>query len=159
VSQAPFTFAARPPSEVEWEDLLVRLEITPRALRLAVEDAGGDSPELRVNLSAAVGHEERLGELLESLRQGHELGQSPFIGLGVYHRTPSETAKELLERFTILRLRNFAQIQRRGLQVWDWISPFGRDRVTAYQVLQWMARADGEMLKFLRASRRNGEAR
>ena len=29
-----------PPSEVEWEDLLVRVELAPRALRLALDDAG-----------------------------------------------------------------------------------------------------------------------
>jgi hypothetical protein len=29
---------AAPPSEVEWEELLVRYELTPRALRAALED-------------------------------------------------------------------------------------------------------------------------
>ena len=37
----------RPPSEVEWEELLVKLDIAPRALRVAVDDAGGDTPAVR----------------------------------------------------------------------------------------------------------------
>ena len=43
----PAGFAARPPSEIEWEDLLVRYEIGPRALRLALDDgdAGGPARE------------------------------------------------------------------------------------------------------------------
>ncbi|HEX7239580.1 MAG TPA: hypothetical protein VF263_04910, partial [Longimicrobiaceae bacterium] len=36
-----------PPSVAEWEDLLVRLEIAPRALRAALEDAPADHPDVR----------------------------------------------------------------------------------------------------------------
>jgi hypothetical protein len=152
VSVFPSSFPARPPSEVEWEDLLVRLEITPRALRLAVEDAGGDTPKLRGILAGIVAHEERLAELLDHLRQRRDLPGHAFVGLGAIAEAPAQPAAGLAAAFTRLRDRNFAQVQRRGLEVWDWASSLDGHPVTAYQVLQWTARMDGELLAALRAS-------
>jgi hypothetical protein len=136
---------------VEWEELLVRLEVTPRALRLAVEDAGGDTPELRGVLAGIVAHEEGLAKLLEELRERRDLPGSSFVGLGAAAGVPAEPAAQLAAAFARLRERNFAQVQRRGLDVWEWASRLDGRPVTAYQALQWTARMDGEMLAALRA--------
>jgi hypothetical protein len=153
VTFAPFAFPARPPSEVEWEELLVRLEITPRALGLAVEDAGGDSAVVREVLRDVIGNEIWWTELLQRLRDGRPVHMNRAIPL---FPGPEPSAGELVEGFAQLRERNFAQVQRRGLVVWDWESPIeGReDTLTAYQVLQSMAHADGEMLAAVRAAGR-----
>src|SRR5699024_5415795 len=45
-------FPLRPPSEVEWEERLVRLEIAPRARPLAAEDARAADPALVALLQA-----------------------------------------------------------------------------------------------------------
>ena len=145
----------RPASEVEWEDLLVRLEIVPRALRMAVDDAGGDSAELRSVLAQAVGREAWWGDRLGDLREGR--GFYPQAGFGPVTIDGREaTAGELVEAFTRLRNENFAQVQRRGLGVWGWRSVLddGSGSMTAYQALQLMARMDGALLAALRATGR-----
>jgi hypothetical protein len=140
---------------VEWEELLVRLEIVPRALRLAVEDAG-DSRAAREILARAVGGERWVHEiLLPALRGGTPAPGSP----GALPDGESELdGAALAAAFTSLRDRNFAQIQRRGLGVWEWRSEVegGSGSITAYQLMQWMARTDGELLAALRASGGNG---
>lgn len=144
--------AERPPSEVEWEDLLVRLEITPRALRLAVDDGGGDSPELRRTLGAVVGREAWWGDRLRDIREGRGFdGKVAFGPVQVDGR--EATAPELVAIFARLRDQNFAQVQRRGLGVWDWKAPTdgGSGTITAYQALQLMARMDAQTLAELRA--------
>ncbi|HLM66422.1 MAG TPA: hypothetical protein VK358_02795, partial [Longimicrobium sp.] len=75
----PRTFPARPPSEVEWEDLLVRVEIAPRALRIAVEDAPGDQPEVADVLRWAVLAEAVLQDTLEAIIDG----RAPRDGMGI----------------------------------------------------------------------------
>ena len=149
---SPFALAPRPPSEVEWEELLVRLEITPRALRLAVDDAGGDSPGARVVLQRALGRELWWDHILPDLRAGR-----PILGefsLDI-DRDGQPDAGAMADAFVRMRERNFAQVQRRGLGVWDWESPVEgvNATLTAYQVLQYIARMDGEMLASLRAAR------
>ena len=147
-------FPERPPSEVEWEDLLVRLEIVPRALRLAVEDVG-DSQKAREVLAHAVGSEAWVHQvLLPALRGGAPVPGSPSASLDIEGNGNEPDAAALAAAFASLRDRNFAQIQRRGLGVWEWRSPVegGSGSVTAYQLMQWMARTDGETLAAVRAS-------
>ena len=55
------------------------------------------------------------------------------------------------------RNRNFAMVQRRGIDVWDWgaavdLSP----RVSVYQVLARLAQGDVDALARLRATRIQG---
>ena len=142
-------FVARPPSEVEWEDLLVRLEITPRALRLAVEDVG-DSPQLRALLSVAAAREHGWGERLEDMREGRSFNENAGFGPAPEDGTG---AAEWVAVFTRQRERTFARVQRRGLEVWDWRSgpQPGNEPGTAYQLLQVMAHTDGELLAAIRA--------
>jgi hypothetical protein len=147
---------ARPESIAQWEELLLRLDIGPRAVRLAVEELPPPEPN---------GHEEvgrraeellrelLMGELratswLDAMREGSPLPEVP--------RTPSlgrETAdlEALLHRFAERRARNFAAAQRRGLEVWDWEgdAPAG-GRVTAFQLLSGRAAEDGRVINALR---------
>jgi hypothetical protein len=139
---------------VEWEDLLVRLEIVPRALRLAVEDVG-DSRAARDIITRAVGSEWWVHQvLLPALRSGTPAPGNPSASLDIERNENEPDAAALAATFTSLRDRNFAQIQRRGLGVWDWRSEVegGSGSFTAYQLMQWMARTDGELLAALRAS-------
>ena len=139
----PRTLPARPPSEVEWEELLVKLEITPRALRLAAEDRGEEA--VRPLLMEAVAVEARWGHRLECLRDGQTMPLDPDFAISVLDERP------LTEHFRELRGRHFAWIQRRGLEVWEWRS--GTDEggtVTAYQALQAMVLGDAELLARIR---------
>ena len=149
----PRTLLARPPSEVEWEDLLLRLDIMPRALRVAIEDAPADAAVAEA-LEDAVESEVRIQEELDAMARGVDAPASVVVDL----RDPSPGG--LLAQFTRLRTRTFAMVQRRGLNVWDWTSrgagPF--DGATAYQLLQAAAQADGELLAAIRGAGREGAA-
>ncbi|HEX5726048.1 MAG TPA: hypothetical protein VFX98_11320, partial [Longimicrobiaceae bacterium] len=68
--RVPASLPARPPSAAEWEELLVRLEIAPRAARLALEDAGARAGALRGPLLHLVRRERWLARALEALRDG-----------------------------------------------------------------------------------------
>jgi hypothetical protein len=142
----------RPPSEVEWEDLLLRVELMLRAVRITLEDVGdGDGPAGDV-LRELVARERFVGEFLErAAGLGGEAGD-PGGETG-----PEERGDALLARFLRLRTRNFAMVQRRGLGVWDWV---GDDEsgheVTVYQLLTGLAAEDVAALARLRA--RQGKA-
>ena len=75
-------YPQRPPSEVEWEELLVKYEITPRALRLAAEDAGpGRAGEIVGTLEAL------LAKVKAQAGDGrHERFKSTIDFDGPYHR-------------------------------------------------------------------------
>jgi hypothetical protein len=137
----------RPPSEVEWEELLVKLDIAPRALRAAVEDAPPGAALART-LMLAARREGWFGECLERLRAGEPVSLNVFFDVRVID--PAGAAQEALERYRRLRERNFSQLQRRGLEVWEWRSA-EPDAITAYQLAQLMAWCDGETLRALRS--------
>lgn len=150
-AEDPRTLPARPPSEVEWEDLLVRVEIAPRALRVAVEDAPGDRPEVVGVLRRGVQGERSLQALLEAIVEGREAG-----GAADAADLPAAPAA-LLEEYIRLRMRSFVMVQRRGLNVWDWTVRGGPyDGATAYQLFQAAARMDGHLLAALRGAARAG---
>jgi hypothetical protein len=142
------TLPARPPSEVEWEDLLVRLEIMPRALRVAIEDAPADAAMAEA-LEEAVGNEVRIQQELEAMSRGVESPVSVVVDL------TDDSPRGLLAQFTRLRARTFAMVQRRGLNVWAWTSR-GSDfeGTTAYQFLQAAAASDGAALAAIRGAGR-----
>lgn len=147
----PRTFPARPPSEVEWEDLLVRVEIAPRALRIAVEDAPRDDPGVADVLRWGVLAEAVLQEMLEAIIDGREARDGMSIeGL------PGDPAA-LLAEYQRLRMRSFVMVQRRGLNVWDWTVRGGPyDGATAYQLFQAAAQQDGDLLAAMRRAARGG---
>lgn len=150
---AAAAFAARPASEMEWEDLLVRYEIGPRALRFALADGDADGPargHVADLLHQLVVNEMRTAAAFEAMRDGVPMAQADAEG-----ETAAEAPGALVERFDRLRARNFAAVQRRGLEVWDWrteVHPHGA--VTAHQVIQSSVALDGETLAAVRAALR-----
>ncbi|HEU0302682.1 MAG TPA: hypothetical protein VFR37_24690 [Longimicrobium sp.] len=144
----PRTLPARPPSEVEWEELLVRLEIAPRALRIAVDEAPGGHPAVRDALMAGLAAE----LLAQSAIEAMAAGGAPESGLGV---DAAGSDAELLSRLAALRARTFAMVQRRGLNVWEWTTPGGVwPGATAYQVLLAAIHLDAALLDAVRRAGR-----
>ena len=148
---APGVFLVRPPSEVEWEDLLVRYEIGPRALHIALEDADGAAGDARTHvcdlLRALVLNELLTAAAFETMRTGAPAPSTPRIE--ALHDEPGA----IYQRYAQLRGRNFAAVQRRGLEVWAWhasIHPHGD--VSAYQLIQASTALDGETLAGVRAA-------
>lgn len=150
-------FAERPPSEVEWEDLLVRYELGPRALAVALDDgeATGEAA-LRVGdlLRALVVNELRTAALFAAMRDGRPAEQPPRMEM------MSGDAKAAFARYEQLRARNFAAVQRRGIDVWTWRAeaPGGLGPVTAHQLIQASVALDGETLAGVREALRGAAA-
>jgi hypothetical protein len=149
IQSDPRTLPARPPSEVEWEDLLVRLEIMPRALRVAIEDAPAGHPGVVQALRTGVAAEAALQRMLEAMVDGREAQDGGGVdGMG-------GDAAGLLAEYARLRTRSFVMVQRRGLNVWDWQVRGGSyDGATAYQLFQAAAQMDGMLLAAVRGAGR-----
>jgi N-acetylmuramic acid 6-phosphate etherase len=142
-------YPERPASEVEWEELLQRVELAPRALRFAVEDAAAGAPGVMEALRHAFDWEVRLRAALEGMT-----GQAPAVLPAELAGGPRD-AKEAVLWITRLRARNFAMVQRRGLEVWGWRAADGPlAGVTAYQLLSGTVARDRETLDGVRAARR-----
>jgi hypothetical protein len=62
-------------------------------------------------------------------------------------------ARWLADRFAAVRARNFAMVQRRGVDVWEWAGELDGLRVTVYQLLSWLMRSDAALLAALRGPR------
>lgn len=143
----PRGFPPRPPSEVEWEDLLVRVEIAPRALRIAVEEARADRALLAEALRTGLRSEAMLQRALEAIIDGRE-GDD---GAGIPDVPGDPDA--LVAEYGRLRYRSFLMVQRRGINVWDWTVRGGTwDGATAYQLFQAAARRDGVLLARVRGT-------
>ncbi|MDQ3557242.1 MAG: DinB family protein [Gemmatimonadota bacterium] len=147
---------ARPLSIAEWEDLLIRVEITPRALQHVLEElpAGADGGAAADGRSVAehvrhLAHREaEVGGWIEALREG-----TPLPSAGAEPAT--EEIQEAQGRFTRLRARNFAAVQRRGIDVWEWAAPRSDGgTVTTFQLLGYLARHDALHLAALHAVRK-----
>ena len=149
---APSPFAAhrqRPRDIGEWEDLLVRYELGPRAVRHALEEAEENagahplsSDSLVDQLAHLVRREADAGAWLQALSEGHPL--SPWGEAASRAEVETEAAARTLDRFAELRARNFARVQRRGVDVWEWESVHpDHGPITAFQLLAWQVRHDG----------------
>ena len=140
---------ASPPGVAEWEDLLVRLEIMPRALRGTLDDLH-QGAQVREILRDLLDRETRAGEWLESVAGG---GAHPRVESGY------GDARWLSDRFAAVRARNFAMVQRRGVEVWGWAAetPDGT-HATVYQLLTWLMRSDATILAALRDTARDMRA-
>jgi hypothetical protein len=140
---------ALPPSEVEWEDLLLRLELMPRALRVVLEDLDPRLEEIRIELEELAEREAVAARCLER-------------AAGLPEPEPQEVqtiagSRDGVDRFVRLRTRNFALVQRRGVDVWEWEAPVGGGRVaTVYQILTFLARGDVDALASIRDRSRSG---
>jgi hypothetical protein len=146
--ESPAALPPRPPSEVEWEELLMRVELMTRAFRNVMEDL--DLQGVSRELGEMVAREEAVARWLESRALGEETKAAD---------SPPLAPELLADRFVSLRARNFAMVQRRGLEVWEWSGGFaGGEVVTAYQLLRWLVGQDVAALAALRSPGR-GEAR
>lgn len=167
-------FPERPESEFEWDDLLLRIEIMSRALRVEMEHAG--RADVGPILAELTGREGVVRRLLEEVavsepiqRDGGESaggrtaemveGQSDQRGEAT--GTGSVPASEIeagpegdVNRFVRLRGRNFAMLQRRGIDVWNWrIRSAPAAGATVFQLLSLLAGGDVEILARLRRAR------
>ena len=136
-----------PAHVADWEDLLVRLEIAPRALRVTLEDAPADDPEVRALVARAAAGERVFQRTMEALQAGQPLPDAAAAP----REEPGEDARTLAEAFTSLRMRTFAMAQRRGVDVWAWQSADAEGRtLTVFQLFNRMVRADARLLADLR---------
>src|SRR5690606_10022018 len=110
----------------------------------------GDARALEV-MEALVEREARVGAWLEEVSGvGKEGPGREAAGGG---------ARALADRFVSLRARNFAMLQRRGLEVWRWTAPFADyGEASAYQVVGWLVARDVLALEALRARSGTGTA-
>jgi hypothetical protein len=135
---------ALPDSEVEWEDLLVRLEVVPRVVRHTIEDHEG--PGAAGVLREMIRREEAVGRWLEALAAGEP------VALAERGDATGEELAWLVQRFAALRARTFVMVQRRGIEVWRWEGPLSDGApASVYQVLSALAERDGEALARIRA--------
>ena len=138
---------ARPPSIAEWEDLLVRLEIMPRALAGTLEGVDPE-PGVREIVRGLVERERWAGRWLEAVAVGV---REDAVGSPAASR--ADDLRWLADRFASLRARSFAMVQRRGVEVWAWEGELADGaRASVYQVLTALLRSDGAGLAALRAT-------
>ncbi len=154
---SPFVaFPPRPADLAEWEELLVRFELGPRALRLALDDIARPSASLLDPLNRLVATELWTSRALTAMRIGETIPEK----VGLSHADPANVPVALrkrLQEYTALRDDNFGARQRRGIQVWEWSAELeSGGTVTAYQVVRRALQVDGEVLRAVRAVRREG---
>ena len=167
--------AELPESEVEWEDLLLRMEIMSRVVRVEMENVAAD--EVHPILLELVEREKAVQGLLEEAAgipsngsenpsadgspgksepaaPGHDgvALSSGIVGTSADADSPSIEAP--VDHFVRLRARNFAMLQRRGIEVWKWrVHPIPGSGATVFQLLSFLVARDVESLRLLRGSR------
>lgn len=152
----PRTIAALParPDEIpEWEDLLVRFEILPRVLRVTLEEAARTRSDSAGILRRMLETESAAAAWIDAASPGG-------AGGGDWRGAPADDDPQALaDRIGSLRARNFAMLQRRGIDVWEWTAPLGQaGPVTAYQVVAALVRDDAAALEAIRNGSRLGAA-
>jgi hypothetical protein len=130
----------------EWEELLVRLEIMPRALRVALEEPVAGRARVLAELRELLRRERRVEHWLEGAA-----GWAPALDGAPAADGEELGGRELAERHAAVRARNFAMLQRRGVEVWRWSGATDDGApATVYQLLSWLLRADAGALAALR---------
>jgi len=149
------SFAAYPAEPVdiaEWEDLLVRFEIMPRALRNTLERVAAEGAA-REALLKLLAREEWAVETFGALREGNAASAPPAET--EVATDPGGDLEDLAVRIAQRRAKNFAQVQRRGLEVWGWSAMLGEhEKVTTFQLLRWLVAGDVAALAALRGAAR-----
>lgn len=146
-------FPARPPGIAEWEEALLRMDIAARALRIPLDGGAGASAAAAGLLRERVRAERETGALLLAMADGHETARPADAPAPA--ADGERTVVDWLRDFERLRSRNFAMLQRRGLEVWEWhVRPGGGDgpRVSAYQLVLGVLAEDAALLQALRAA-------
>ena len=143
---SPTGLAAMPPSVAEWEDLLLRMEVMQRVLRNTLEEVpAGDSRATEV-MEALVHRESEMGAWLERVSGVGRGGSRPAA-----EDSGDRGLRALADHFVSCRARNFAMLQRRGLEVWRWTGDFSdHGTVSAFQVITWLVAQDVRALAALR---------
>lgn len=154
-------YPATPRDIADWEDLLVRMEIMPRALRNALEEVNSSDESLHMILSEVVVLELWVAEALPALREGGTVPEFPNAHgvVGTYSES-ADLVRSMYYQVSSLRAKNFAQLQRRGFDVWTWTAPRAEgSKMTAYQLLRFLVDRDAGALASLRrlAGERGGE--
>lgn len=165
-----------PESEFEWEDLLLRLEVMSRALRVEMENVNED--DVQPILAELAGREALVQRLLEEASgivsgasadspsvgaAGSDEARIPSLGgesfvshdaTATYQHGGEPAAGAAVDRFVRLRARNFAMLQRRGIEVWKWtIRSEPAAGATVFQLLSLLVGGDVEILGRLRQAR------
>lgn len=150
-SNKPFAaYPTEPVDIAEWEDLLVRFEIMPRALRNTLERVSVVAAA-REALLRLLAREEWAVETFAALREGSAASAPPAEAQVAMD--PGGDLEDLAVRIAQRRAKNFAQVQRRGLEVWGWSAPLGEHgRVTTFQLLRWLVAGDVAALAALRGA-------
>ena len=145
-----------PPTVADWEELLLRWELGPRAAtHLLEETAPARWPAAAAagwSLAAHVAHladrEEIVARWLLALRDGAVLESLPQNGPPP--AAPADLQAEL-DRWAAIRSRNFNVLQRRGVDVWHWsaTTPAG-EPISAYRLVTELLRHDTRHLTRMR---------
>lgn len=138
-------YPAVPDSEVEWEDLLYRLELMLKGLPIALEDAG-DGDRAGAVLDELVRREAEAAAFLRNACL-----DEPVEGAFVIDPARADSLERRTAEFLRLRARVFAIVQRRGIEVWSWKGELASGRrETIYRVLRYLQQADTRALAALR---------
>lgn len=155
-AESLLSFPPRPASEFEWEDLLVRIEMMPRVLRVAMEDVSPDDPEIRSLVGELVDQEIWTFRFLEEAA-AHAEGWA--VDSSSTAHVPAPLDDDGVRRFERLRAKNFAILQRRGIAVWEWRPTSGEDSgPTVHQLLAHLAECDVATLGRIRTAVRGSDA-
>ncbi|MDR0786364.1 MAG: hypothetical protein LBG44_00610 [Gemmatimonadota bacterium] len=147
-------FNPHPASEFEWEDLLVRIETMPRVLHVTLEEAGTDHPRVRLLVEELAARESRASEFLEAAA-----GRAEGWSVSPTGAPDDPHAESASHRFARMRARNFAMVQRRGIEVWGWRADSGEGPgPTVHQLMEYLAEGDVESLALIRAAAGEADA-
>lgn len=143
-------FPALPPGVAEWEDLLLRFELGPRIAKTVLDEIPGEQWDQPVGTDprSPCDHLAHLAACEDDLQ----------VWIGASHPVssvlpPERDARAHLERFSRLRDRNFAALQRRGVEVWEWTAAHPRwGETTVFQLLSVAVRHDGRHISRMRAA-------
>lgn len=153
-SDDPFrNFAEQPAGIAEWEELLARFELMPKALSSSLAQLDVDWAQVQPVLAGMLMRESWAAGALGALRGAGELPKTTSAGAATAPALPDDEERLVVCRqLADLRGRNFAQLQRRGPGVWDWAAErTGGVRLTTNRLLRHLVEQDGCSLRALRA--------
>lgn len=135
-----------PESEVEWEDLLYRLELMLKGLPITLERSPGGDHTARI-LEDLIRREAEVAAFLEDAC----LDERDGARATALEPTEFFDVQRMTDEFRRLRARVFAIVQRRGIEVWSWKGTLpGGGRATIYRVLRYLQQADTRSLAAIR---------
>lgn len=151
-SDDPFRdFAEHPADIAEWEELLARFELMPKAVSSSLAQIDAHWAQIHPVLAGMLTRESWAAEALGALRGAGELPATPNPRAPAVSRDDGERVA-VCRQLADLRGRNFAQLQRRGLGVWEWLAERpGGVPLTTNRLIRHLVQQDGRSLQALRA--------